>query len=243
MKYPIFLAIGFLMTGCSPERPDAQQIIDQAIAVSGGEKYLASTVAFDFRERHYVGKRNGGTYSYERITEDSSQTIHDYVTNSGFRREIQGEIVTVPDSLASRYSASVNSVLYFALLPYGLNDPSVKKEYLGETEVEGDKYHKLQITFQAEGGGEDFEDVYHYWIHATKFTIGYLAYSFQENDETSFRFRKAYNPRQVNGITFLDYVNYKPEHHSIPLAEAENLFKEGKLQQLSIIELKNITVQ
>jgi hypothetical protein len=243
MKYLILLTIGSLMIGCAPKSPDAQQIIDQAIAVSGGEKYLSSTIAFDFRERHYVGKRNGGTYSYERITQDSSQTIHDYVTNSGFRREVDGEFVTVPDSLASRYSASVNSVLYFALLPYGLNDPSVKKEYLGETELEGEKYHKLQITFQAEGGGEDFEDVYHYWIHPTTFTIGYLAYSFQENDETSFRFRKAYNPRQVNGITFLDYINYKPEHPSTSLAEAENLFKEDQLQQLSVIELKNITVQ
>lgn len=234
---------GLYIMGCESKLTDAQKIVEKAIETAGGEKYLNSTIAFDFRERHYIATRNGGQYSYERITQDSSGTIHDFVANEGYHREVNGVKVEVPDSMAVRYTSSTNSVIYFALLPYGLNDAAVNKKLLGETTIKEKPYYLVQITFHPDGGGEDFEDVYLYWIHQKDFTVDYLAYSFAEADETSFRFREAYNPRTVNGIRFQDYINYSPADNSIPLDSAESFFKKGKLEELSRIETENPTVR
>lgn len=243
MRVLIGLVLLWTTVSCDNTLTDAQEIIDRAIAAAGGNRYTHSTIAFDFRNRHYIARREGGRFSYERIFDDTAGTVHDFVTNEGFRREINGRAVEVPDSLAARYAASTNSVLYFALLPYGLNDASVKKQLLGTVTWDGKEYYHVEVTFMADGGGEDFEDVYHYWISRDDFSIGYLAYSFSERDETSFRFRQAYHQRTVNGITFYDYRNFKPSAPDQLLPEAGRLFQEGKLEQLSVIELTQIRVQ
>ncbi|MGE0588733.1 MAG: DUF6503 family protein [Cyclobacteriaceae bacterium] len=244
MKKYLFSSLLFtLLISCDKKLSDPQKIIDKTIEVSGGAKYQKSVVEFDFRDRHYIARRDGGTFSYERVFEDTTGTVHDYVTNDGFRREINGEEVVVPDSMSTKYTSSTNSVNYFALLPYGLNDAAVNKAFLGETEIEGKKYYKIKVTFSANGGGEDFEDEFLYWINQETFEMDYLAYSFEESDEVSFRFRVGYNPRVVNGIRVQDYINYKPENNSLKLEQAEELFKDGKLIELSRIETENVVVE
>jgi hypothetical protein len=234
-----FLAI--LITSCNSNLTDPQKIIDKAIAASGGDKYLDATIEFDFRDRHYVSTRKGGLYTYERITKDSV-TTHDFLSNDGFRREINGSAVEVADSMKVKYTASVNSVVYFALLPYGLNDASVKKRFLRETQLEGKEQYVVEITFGEEGGGEDFEDVFIYWIDKKDFTIDYMAYSFEEGKGIGYRFRKAYNPRRVNGILFFDYINYQPTVDT-KITQLEELYTKGELKELSKIEILNIEVK
>lgn len=231
-----------LIIGCSSKLEDPQKIVDNAISYAGGEKFQKSVIQFDFRGRHYIARRDGGSFSYERIFKDSLDTIHDIFSNDGFQRKINGEPVAVPDTMAVKYTSSTNSVNYFALLPYRLNDDAVIKKYLGETVIKDKAYYKIQITFRQEGGGEDHEDVYLYWFDQENFAMDYLAYSFEESDETSFRFREAYNPRVVNGIRFQDYVNYKPKNNSLSVEQAENLYKEGELVKLSKITTENISV-
>jgi len=242
MKNALLLGLLAVVTACNSNLTDPQKIVDNAIAASGGQKYLNSNTEFDFRDRHYIAKRNGGIFSYERITKDSINTTHDFLSNDGFRREINGSQVEVADSMKTRYSASVNSVVYFALLPYGLNDASVQKKFLGETQIENREQYVVEITFVREGGGEDHDDVFMYWINKKEFTIDYMAYSFAENDGEGYRFRKAYNPRRVNGILFFDYINYKPKSE-VNLTALEELFKKGELEELSKIELLNISVE
>jgi hypothetical protein len=224
---------------------DSQHIIDKAIEVAGGEKYLHSTVEFDFRGRHYVATRDGEKFSYQRIfknDKDSTQAIQDFVSNEGFKREINGVVVELPDSMKVKYTASVNSVLYFALLPYGLNDSSVKKKFLGESAMDGKDYYKIEITFGQEGGGEDYEDRFNYWINKVDHTIGYIAYSYAEDDGIGYRLRKAYNSRTVNGILFFDYINYAPQGN-YKLEDLEGLYKKNELKELSKIENSNIQVK
>lgn len=242
-NYLFSLLLPTILISCDSKLSDPQAIVDKTIEVSGGAKYQKSVVEFDFRDRHYIARRDGGAFSYERIFEDTTGTVHDYVTNNGFRREINGEEVVIPDSMATKYTSSTNSVNYFALLPYGLNDPAVNKTFLGETEIEGKQYYKIKVTFSADGGGEDFEDEFLYWINQETFTMDYLAYSFEESDEVSFRFRVGYNPRIVNRIRVQDYVNYKPENNTLKVDQAEELYKAGKLIELSRIETENVTVE
>jgi len=240
MRYSIaFLFI--LLLACSSNLTDPQKIIDEAIDVAGGEKFLRSTIEFDFRDRHYISRRKGGIFSHERIFKVSADTLHDYLTNDGFHREINNKTATIPDSMAAKYTRSVNSTIYFALLPYGLNDPAVKKKLAGKTTMDGHPYFTIEVTFDQAGGGEDFNDVFLYWIHEQNFTIDYMAYLYF-TDGGGLRFRKAYNPRKVNGILFQDYINFKPKDDAATIYQMEALYKQNALEELSRIELKNIRV-
>jgi hypothetical protein len=244
MKYflPVVILSAFIWS-CNTSLTDPQQIIDKAIVASGGENYTNSIIEFDFRERHYIAIRDGGKFSYERVFKDSAKTIHDFVSNDGFKRESDGVVAEVVDSMKVKYTSSTNSVIYFALLPYGLNDAAVQKKFLGETTVDGKVYYKVEISFQQEGGGEDFQDMYNYWVSKEDFSIGFLSYSFSESDEISSRFRKAYNPRRVENVLFLDYINYKPKDNKVPFDQLEELYGKGELEELSKIELQNISVK
>ena len=219
----------------------AQQIIDQSIAVSGGEHYEKSLVQFNFRDRKYLVNHTTEQLEMNRTTYTDSSEIADIVWGKDFKRIINKEEVEVPDSMAIKYMESINSVIYFALLPYHLNDPAVKKEYLSMKTIEGKDYHKIQVTFEEEGGGIDFQDVYVYWINAATYKVDYLAYSFLV-DGGGYRFRAAYNERIVGGIRFVDYINYKPIDTPNSVAELDDFLVNGKLEELSKIELKKITV-
>ncbi len=244
MKFIFYFSIIAFATGsCTSSLTDPQQIIDKTIVASGGEKYTNSTIEFDFRERHYIAIRAGGKFSYERIFKDSTRTIHDYVSNDGFRREMDGVVVEVADSMKVKYTSSTNSVIYFALLPYGLNDASVQKKFLGETVIDDKAYYKIEISFLQDGGGEDFQDMFNYWISKDDFNIGFLSYSFSENDEISSRLRKGYNPRRIENVLFLDYINYKPKDNKVRFDQLEELYEKDELEELSKIELQNISVK
>ncbi|NIS49152.1 MAG: hypothetical protein GWN61_25160, partial [candidate division Zixibacteria bacterium] len=185
-----------------------QAVIDQTIKVHGGDRYSASMIEFDFRDKHYTARREDGLFTYTRSFADSIGKIKDVLTNQRFKRTINGLKVQLRERDKRRYAASVNSVIYFALLPFPLNDPAVKKRYIGETPINGQPYHTIEITFRKEGGGQDYQDVFAYWIHKTDFTMDYLAYRFHD-DGGGTRFRDAYNPRTINGIRFADYHNYQ----------------------------------
>ena len=149
-------------------------------------------------------------------------------------------MVDLHDTLATSYGNSVNSVHYFAYLPYGLNDPAVNKKLLGETQLAGKKYYKVEVTFNEEDGGEDFEDIYIYWINKETFRPDYLAYEFSINGGGA-RFREAFNERIINGIRFVDYKNYKAADN-ISVYNLEALFKSKELELLSTIRLEDISV-
>lgn len=225
----------------APETTDAQKIIDRAIEAHGGNHYLASKINFDFRDRHYESERRGGLYHYQRIFSDSSGRVNDHLTNDGFFREVNDEKIDLSEEWQSKYANSVNSVIYFALLPYSLNDPAVQKRYRGAGTIRDEKYHKIEVTFRQEDGGKDYEDVFVYWIHQEKNTMDYLAYEFH-TDGGGTRFREAFNQREVNNILFADYHNYKGPQPGVDLATFDTLFQAGKLKKASEIVLKNVTV-
>lgn len=238
----LLLCIVFLGCKQSEETLSAQQIIDKAITISNGEKVGNAHIGFDFRKYHYEAKRNNGNYALTKQKTDSLGTLKEVLSNEGYKRYINDEEVVVPDSMVSRYANSVNSVHYFSVLPFGLNDTAVFKKLLPSVKIKGKDYYKIQITFSEEGGGDDFEDVFIYWIDKISFTVDYLAYEFHVNGG-GMRFREAYNVRTVEGIQFADYKNYKPNDSSTQLNELDKAFEADGLKLLSTIDLKNITVQ
>lgn len=243
-KLRMLLVTSVLIWSCDQSLTDPQIIIDKAIEVAGGEKFDHSRIEFDFRGRHYVADRNNGVFSYERIFQDpSGNNVHDFVTNDGFKRLFNDEPVVVPDTMEVKYTSSVNSVIYFQLLPFRLNDPAVRKQFIREDSIENQTYYQIKVTFQQDGGGEDFEDEFFFWFHKEHFTMDYFAYSFEESDEISFRFRKAVNARVIDGIRFQDYVNYKPKNETVSAEKALEKYLAGELDELSIIESENVQVR
>ncbi|HLW32225.1 MAG TPA: DUF6503 family protein [Aequorivita sp.] len=242
MRYlPILL---LFLISCKEETKNlsAQQIIDKTIENAGGSKYENAVIQFSFREIDYSSHRKNGLFELTRSFIDSLGEVKDVLTNSGFNRFRNSEKVNLADSTASKYSNSVNSVHYFVQLPFGLNDAAVQKELVGETEIKGEKYYNIEVTFKQEGGGTDHDDVYMYWINMEDFTLDYFAYKFY-TEEGGIRFREAYNPRTIGGLRFVDYKNYKIEPwESVDLKNLGELFDDGKLELLSDIKTENILV-
>ncbi|MBT8178392.1 MAG: deoxyribose-phosphate aldolase [Eudoraea sp.] len=240
----LILIFGIVILLACNERvksPDVQALVDQAIEVSGGENYASMKVSFTFREKRYTGENTARGKKYSRFFLEDSLEILDILEGGTFQRQLDGKPISVQDSMATKYANSINSVHYFVRLPYGLNDPAVQKRYLGAADIDGTAYHKIEVTFKEQGGGDDFEDIYVYWLNKETLKPDYLAYEFHINGG-GMRFRKALNERYVEGIRFVDYENYKPRTPDANVYELDERFEEGTLELLSRIELEDIRV-
>lgn len=236
-----FVLLGLMSCEVKEKIPTAQEIIDQSIQISGGSNYTNSNIDFDFRDIHYSSKLEKGKRVLERIIENDTALILDRKEPSGFKRFVNGSLIVLTDSVANNYANSLNSVHYFASLPYGLNDRAVQKKLLGTAEIKGESYHKIEVTFKEEGGGDDFDDVYIYWFHTETFKPDYLAYEFHVNGGGQ-RFREAYNERYVGDIRFVDYKNYKPNTGNSSIYNIDSLYVNNQLKLLSNIILENVEV-
>ena len=238
MQY-FYLLFLLLVFSCKPSevKLTAQQIIDKTILISGANKVANAEISFTFRNKKYVAIRENGNFKLMR-TYDS---IVEQLTNQGFERFINLEKQTLPISEISKYSNSINSVHYFSVLPYGLNDTAVKKKLLPPSIIKGKEYYKVKISFSEDGGGEDFEDVFIYWVGKEDFLIDYLAYSYHTNGGGK-RFRVLKEQCIKNGIRFVDYHNYKPLDETISLVDIDVVFENNQLKKVSEIVLENIEV-
>src|SRR5690606_19031794 len=155
MRFLIILGFLFLLNSCKEESKPltAQEIIDKTIENAGGKNYEVATINFTFRNIKYSSKRKNGLFEYSRTFTDSIGEINDVLNNNEFTRFVNAQKIDLPDSTATKYSNSVNSVVYFVQLPFGLNAPAVKKQLVGEAEIDGEKYYEIQVTFGEEGGG------------------------------------------------------------------------------------------
>ena len=243
MKKILLLITLVVLTGCigaGEDLPNAQEIVDRSIDASGGGRYANSKISFSFRNRRYEMEPANTGRILRRITRTDTTLVTDILSGSEFERKADGKRLPVPDTMATRYANSVNSVHYFAYLPYGLNDRAVNKKYLDTVSLEGRSYYKVEITFDKEGGGKDFEDTYVYWFNTSTYKPDFLAYDYNV-DGGGVRFRKAFNERYINGIRFVDYENYSFEKRVKP-AKMDSLYRRGLLSLESKIELKDIQV-
>ncbi|MEQ9468231.1 MAG: DUF6503 family protein [Ekhidna sp.] len=239
------LAVFCIITACSAPTPTAQSIVDKAIEFSGTEQLRNAQASFNFRNITYKYIMEDGRFIYSRTQIDTlGNEVKDVLSNDGLFRYINEEISNISEEKRAAYTSSVNSVIYFAFLPLWLNDEAVNKTFLGEVSLEGKDYYKIKVTFDADGGGEDYEDVFIYWFDTEDYSMDYLAYSYNEEDEgTGMRFRVAYNPREINGVIIQDYRNLKPKvKGSVPLEEIDQAFVDGKLEELSLIELEDVVI-
>lgn len=235
----VVLSLTFFGVSCD-SRSEAQKIVDAAIKSYGGELYETTTINFDFRGTHYSIFKSPTAFEYSREFSDSTGQVVDVLNNSGFTRKVNGVLIdTLTEERIGAFSRSVNSVAYFAFLPYGLNDAAAIKTYLGQTTIKGKKYNLVKVTFQPEGGGEHYEDEFLYWFGVDDSKMDYMAYSYH-TDGGGVRMRDVRAIREVGGIRFQDYNNLKAVNKETPLDSMQVLYEIGALEKLSEIKLENI---
>ncbi|HKK39885.1 MAG TPA: DUF6503 family protein, partial [Cryomorphaceae bacterium] len=164
----IFWAAGLaaLFFSCSESTPTTElvprgeAIVDSAIAYHGGDLYENADLGFGFRGREYRAIRQDGKFEYVNTYRDSAGDHLRRLTNEGFSQELNNEIIALTEKDSTTRAASVNSVIYFALLPGMLKTQAADKEFLGTEVIEGQQYYKVRVTFSEQGGGEDYDDVF-----------------------------------------------------------------------------------
>ena len=237
-----------LLFACSPQKrleknmASADAIINKTLEVHGKDNLEEKTVNFVFRGGKYeFNFHEDRSYFYQSIKTKNGVEKKSVLTNKFFEYTENGIVVNVDERKARGLSNSLNSVIYFASLPYKLIDDSVSKKKLADQEIKGVNYFQIEVTFAQEGGGEDHDDVFHYWINKKTNQIDYFAYAYSTG-KGGVRFRAAYNKTEVAGIIFQDYENYKADK-STPLNLLPAMYEKGELKLLSKIETEQVTVK
>lgn len=225
-----------------PVELSPNEIVAESYAFHGCEKINSESITFDFREFHFQYLHTDTGLVRIRSFQDSlGNEIEDVWSRLSLRRYINGEQTSITQEKEQAYQNSLNSIFYFAFLPKSLRDPAVNLDYIDPVSIKGEQYHKIKVTFDEEGGGEDHEDVFMYWFNLENYSMDYLAYSYETNGG-GMRFRAFTNRKRVEGMVFQDYLNFAPPEGA-KLVDLDSLYNEGKLKQVSIIEQENIEVK
>lgn len=235
-----------VLAGCAaseqpPADTHAQRLVDAAIRAHGGEAFNPAHITFGFRGDAYEIHLDGGRFAYTRtFVSPGGDTVQDVLDNGGLRRTLAGQPVTLDARALAAATSTANSVPYFVLLPYRLNDPAVVKSYAGADTLDGEPYERVAVSFQSEGGGPDYEDRYLFWFHRDRHTMDYLAYTFQGGS----RFRVAQQVREVGGLRFADYLNLAaPDTALTDLTRYGALYRSGALDTVSVVAITGVRVQ
>ncbi len=235
----MILLYGFLLSCSAYQAP--QQIIQESANFHGLPNFINSEISFHFRGADYSQKSIDGRFVFTKHFIQNDSTFVDSLKNTGFSRYINGEAVALSTEYADKRAAALNSVIYFASLPFRFLDNAVLAENLGVEKIQGEELFKIRITFKEENGGEDFDDVFIVWISKENYRLVYVAYEYHVNGG-GMRFRKAKTYHRVNGITLISYENYKPKA-KISLTDIGMAFGHGELEFVSDILLENIQVK
>jgi hypothetical protein len=227
------LLLTMATTSCTKKTEDAKAkaILIECVKTHGGAAYEDLNVNFDFRKYKISIKNQARAYTYSRtFTDSTGNVIQDILKDNIFERSQNQKPVRLSPKDHEKYKEAVNSVAYFALLPYKLLDPAVNATYIGQNTIEGQVYEKIKVSFDAEGGGKDHTDTFCYWINKETHSLDYLAYT-----NGGPRFRKAKNRTVFKSVTFQDYDNYEIGDKTIGPEKYDEIFKAGKAKLLSEI--------
>lgn len=233
---------------CSDMRKE-EEPIDELIShikqKHGSGLITQRNISFTFRGRDYEQRiEEGRSVKFRRFVEEGDTIVDKWIrTESFFERHINGELVTVTDSAKQEHKSAINSVFHFTFLPLFLTNNAVNAEIIDTVSIGTDPYCKIKFTFNkdVELDIPSTDNIYIYWINLNNKTLDYLAYEYFTNDG-GLRFRKAYNRRSIGGITFQDYMNYRPRDTTVTLMTIDEAYNRREIEEVSKIVNTNIQV-
>lgn len=232
----------FAKEGAPPPKVTTLEIVDRAITFHGGELYRASESELDVCSRsgcfHVRARIDGDLFEYEVSQEKDGQKQRARLTNRSAERFENGKALLAEPRAVQDW---IMGRVYFAFLPYRLNDPSVYKEDLGLETWEGRSLHKVKITF-APGSSSHAQDEYLYWLDPASGRVEQFAYSYDTSNK-GLRFRRGINYRRQGGILFFDHENYGVEGDDLTVDQITPAFVAEKMRLVSTVELRDVAVR
>lgn len=220
-------------------------IVDRAIEHHGGELYRRSETALEICSKSGCAavraRLDGGLYDFEVRARVRGAERRVRSTNDGVEWWEAGERRPVPPERRQALRDWVMERVYFAFLPFRLNDPGVYKEDLGLEAWEGRELHKVKVTF-APGSSTDADDEYLFWFDPSSGRLEQFAYSYTRG-EGGLRLRRGFDYRRVGGLLFFDQRNYGVDGAGLSVDLVGPRYVEREMRLVSTVELRDIRVE
>ena len=235
-------ALGLLFA-CGPGPDESTRAVATSIDRHGGDVFERSRIQFTFRDTRFEVVRDGGRFRYERsYPGPDGLMVREILHNDGVELWIGDRQAPLDAPERARIREAINSVVYFNFLPFHLNDPPVRLRDLGEDQIAGEPYHRIEVTFREEGGGDDWDDRFVHWIHRDDHTLDYFAYRYHRG-EGGTRFRRAVNRREIGGVLVQDQENFRSVDPIGDIADYGQRFDEGSVELVSMVEMEDVRVE
>jgi hypothetical protein len=238
---------GGLPTGAqTDEGGDAPiEIVARAIEHHGGEIYRNSEVSLELCSGsgcyQLTVRTQGGLYRHQVRGPYRGRERVVIADNDSVSVRLDGEPATVEPEARQAARNWATARIYFAFLPYRLNDPGVLQQDLGIEQWEGRRLHKVKVGFVA-GSSTDADDEYLYWFDPETARLEQFAYSFSGRPG-GLRFRRLSNYRRVGGVLFFDQSNLGVEAPDLGVDQIDPAFVRQRMRQVSEVELRDIKVR
>jgi hypothetical protein len=222
------------------------EVVRRSIAHHGGELYDSSVVTMTMCSGtgcyDLSVESRGGVYRHRVAGPVSTGHRTVEATNDTVRHWRDGVEVEVADAAeAQRLRDWATARIYFAFLPYRLDDPSAMQRDLG-LELWGEReLRKVKVTFRP-GTSTDAQDEFLYWFDPETGRLEQFAYSY-EGRPGGLRFRRLGNHRRVGGILFFDQENLGVEGDGLSLDQIDPAFVANRMRPVSQIRLEQIIVR
>lgn len=203
--------------------PTAREVVDHARRAHGVAVLDDACAILVFRGDTYYAARSNGGFTYRLLAAAREQALvtltNDTLVVDTLAYEAYRKGKTMPfgyvfrDSVRANAASIVraaetqlNSVIYFAFLPYNLNDPAVRLRRLDDATFDGRTHRTVEVTFAQENGGRDHDDRFVYWFDADSGLLRALAYRFHTGDGGT-RFRRVSRIHQAEDRDALVRLN------------------------------------
>jgi hypothetical protein len=225
--------------------PGRAEIVARAIEHHGGEVYARSETSLELCSRSGCYsmrvRTDGGIYRHEVSGPFRGRRRTVVADNETVSVSLDGERLPVTEGSGQALRDWATARIYFAFLPYRLDDPSVVQQDLGLETWHGRRLHKVKVSFVA-GSSTDASDEYLYWFDPVTARLEQFAYSF-EGSPGGLRYRRLSNYRRVGGILFFDQSNLGVEGAGLSVDQITPEFVEERMRAVSEVRLRNLEVK
>lgn len=242
---PMALLLLAVRGGASAAEGGRVEIVDRAIEFHGGELYRHSDSSLQLCSRsgcYQISVRmDGGLFDYRVSGPYRERTRAVHWTNDSLSLRHDGEPMAVLSEAEQGVRDWAMARIYFAYLPFRLNDPSAIRRDLGLESWDGRELHKVKVGFLP-GSSTDADDEYLYWFDPESGRLEQFAYSFSGNPG-GLRFRRLGNYRRVGGILFSDQENLGVEGEGLTVDQITPAFVRERMRPVSEVTVSEITVR
>lgn len=185
---------------------------------------------------------DGGVFEHVVETTDRDSIRKVRWTNDTVEEWIDGEKQELDEEATRRARDFASARIYFPHLPFRLDSESIVFEDQGLETWDGEELHRMKVTF-APGTSSASDDAYVYWFAPETGELKQFGYSFGPADDTGLRFRRLINQRRLGGVLFADQTNLGASGPGLGVDDLTPSFVAEKMEEVSIVRFKNITMQ